>query len=260
MVAMDSRTTVLRRINLALTLLGMLVFGGLLGGVMLFPSQWEAGARDFLVAEVSERANEARDAALRLAGEQAFLPPATLAAASAALEAAHHKLIEQIVADRCLFSCQQIDQLRQVLAQEFAIDQMRAELVIGTLREWSKDAYRERRDQLRRDILIMLGSNFAVMLLAFMLALLRKRAAPHLLPISSLLTLTTALASFWYVFGQNWFATLFYSSYFGWTYLALLLVIFLLLADIALNRGRVITNLINKACEGLLGGAQLNLC
>jgi hypothetical protein len=58
------------------------------------------------------------------------------------------------------------------------------------------------------------------------------------LPVSILLTVSTLIASYWYVMGQNWFMTLVYADFYGWTYLVLLGVIFLVLLDIGLNRAR----------------------
>lgn len=261
---MSLRSETIRLANICLTFLGGLVLGALLCFVLSDPAKWEERARAFLVAEIGERAADARVAALRL-GSTLPLPSqigaSTMTAAEAELDAAIQQLIQIVAEDGCLGSCTQYEALRDLFAKHFALAGARAEIALVYLRDWSQAAYEDRRDGLYRDVLIFLGSNLAVMLLALALAVFRSRAAPHLLPISSLLFATTVLGSAWYLFGQNWVITILYSSYFGWSYLILLAIIFTLLLDIAFNRGRLITWAVNKTCETLLHAAPpLHMC
>jgi hypothetical protein len=60
--------------------------------------------------------------------------------------------------------------------------------------------------------------------------------------------------TFLYVFEQNWLLTIVEGSYVGYAYAGWLGGAYLLLCDIALNRGRVTTSLANGAIN-VLGGA-----
>ena len=261
---MSFRLETIRLANICLTFLGGLVLGTLLYFVLSDPAKWEDRARAFLVSEIGERAADTRVAALRL-GSTLPLPSqigtSTMTTAEAELDAAIQQLIQIAAEDGCLDSCAQYEALRDLFAKHFALAGTRAEIALAYLRDWSRAAYEDRRDGLYRDVLIFLGSNIAIMLLALALAVFRSRAAPHLLPISFLLCATTVLGSIWYLFGQDWVMTILYSSYFGWSYLALLTVIFSLLLDIAFNRARLITRAVNKTCETLLHMAPpLHMC
>ncbi|MET1076721.1 MAG: hypothetical protein ABWY06_01735 [Pseudomonas sp.] len=93
--------------------------------------------------------------------------------------------------------------------------------------------------QLLRDLRIFSGTNLAVFLCLLGISLLKPRStAPLLLP-AGLLLLSTVLCSYAYLFQQDWFFTLIFGSYLGYAYAAVLLSVFLLLGDVALNRARV---------------------
>lgn len=54
-----------------------------------------------------------------------------------------------------------------------------------------------------------------------------------------------------YVFGQDWFYTILYNDYMGFTYLVYIAVIFSVLSDIAFNRARVVTEILNGVANTL---------
>jgi hypothetical protein len=73
-----------------------------------------------------------------------------------------------------------------------------------------------------------------------------------LLPGALLLTATLVCASL-YLFEQNWLLTLIHGDYMGWAYASYLGIAFLFLCDIALNKGRLTTEVLN-GISGALGG------
>ncbi|MGB3626759.1 MAG: hypothetical protein WA989_13070 [Henriciella sp.] len=92
--------------------------------------------------------------------------------------------------------------------------------------------------------------------LALFLSIFRGPAARHLLPISITLTVTTILAVVWYAFGQDWVMTVIYSDYWGWGYSFLLAGLSALMIDIAANRARVTSAILNA----LPGGMSFSPC
>ena len=97
----------------------------------------------------------------------------------------------------------------------------------------------------RADVQLFLISNLFLLCFALVLSIFKARAALHLLPVSVSLTMATVLAASWYVFGQNWLLTILYGDYWGWGYLGLVGGMFLLLCDIALNKARISTGIVN---------------
>ena len=62
------------------------------------------------------------------------------------------------------------------------------------------------------------------------------------------------IATYFYVFNQNWLWTIVFNDYWGWSYLVFVGVLFAFLMDIAFNRGRITTRVINFFCH-LVGAA-----
>jgi hypothetical protein len=120
--------------------------------------------------------------------------------------------------------------------------------------------YHDTLNELYGDILIFLSVNLVVMAAALMLALFRGAAARHLLPIAGLLTVSTLIAACWYVLGRNWLWAIIYSDYVGWAYLGILGVLFILLADIALNRARATSEVLNTVSHLLASGGSWSPC
>ena len=102
------------------------------------------------------------------------------------------------------------------------------------------------------EIRIFSGINAALFALILAL-LLSKWREPQVvfLPASLLLVATVACAAL-YVFDQNWFFSIFLQRYSGYWYLAYVAVVFGLLLDIALNRGRVTRAILDVIGSGLV--------
>lgn len=100
------------------------------------------------------------------------------------------------------------------------------------------------------DIRVFTGSNAAVFLFLLLLSWLKPRALTHLFVPAALLSISTLTCSYFYVFEQDWLLTIIQGSYLGFAYLAWLGVVTLFLCDIALNRGRLTSGMLNA-----LGGA-----
>lgn len=243
-----------RAATLGLTLIGIIVFGGLFAMVQKSERDFEVRAQAFVIHEVEQQFGGALDsmALQKLKG--------LLIVEVKAHQRAVSDFIAAVVGAMCRLDCTQRAQLETVMEQIYQRHWAVLNIGLEKLRAIVERRYHETLGELRRDILIFLGANLAVMSTAFALALFRGAAARHLLPIAGLLTLSTIIAACWYLFGRNWLWTIIYSDYVGWAYLGVLGVLFIFLADIAFNRARATSEALNVASQLLGSGGSWSPC
>jgi hypothetical protein len=238
-----------RAATIGLTLIGVVVFGGLLAIVQSSERDFEARAQAFILHEIEQQYHVALESVPfeRLKG--------LIAEEAAARQRAVSDFIAAAVGAMCRLDCAQRAQLESVMEKIY--QQHLAALSIGLekLRAAVERRYHDTLNELRNDILIFLGVNLVVMAAALVLALFRSAAARHLLPIAGLLTVSTLIAACWYIFGRNWLWAIIYSDHVGSAYLGILAVLFGFLADIALNRARATSKVLNAVSHVLGGGS-----
>jgi len=113
------------------------------------------------------------------------------------------------------------------------------------LMEFMKMKYMEVSNMLKVDFRIFTGSNSIVFTLLLLISLFKPKAITHLFLPGILLVTSSVIRSYFYIFEQNWFFTIIYNSYLGWGYLGYLGLVFVFLCDIAFNKARVTTGIIN---------------
>jgi hypothetical protein len=121
--------------------------------------------------------------------------------------------------------------------------------VIGIIQH----GYMQVMDELRHEIRIFTATNAAAFLLLLLVSFAKPAAARHLLLPGALLLTATLVCASLYLFEQNWLLTLIHGDYMGWAYASYLGIAFLFLCDIALNKGRLTTEVLN-GISGALGG------
>jgi hypothetical protein len=240
-----------RGINIGVCLAGLLVFGGILLYLQSLPRDFEARAQTFIIDEID--AALAPDSAMsklaQLGGDTLALPSDRVEALQANLAASTRNFISLVVEALCVRDCRAREFLKDEMLKAHDSIPSRLKPGFDALRGIVEAKYHAVFDELRRDITIFLSANLIVLGIALVLALAKGRAARHLAPISIVMTLATLLMAYWYVFGQNWILTMITSDYFGWSYLGFLAVVCLLLADIAINRARVISRVLNTIAD-----------
>jgi hypothetical protein len=239
-------TALWRGINIALCLLGVLVFGSMLLYLQSLPRDFEARAQAFVIDEID--AALAPDSAMSKLAQMdggLALPQDRMEALRATLAASKRNFITLVVEALCVRECRAQEVIKTELLKAYDSIEVKLKPGFDTLRSMAEAKYHAVFDELRRDIAIFLIANLLVLGTALILALAKGQAARHLAPVSILMTVATLLTSYWYVFGQNWVLTMITSDYFGWSYLAFNAVVLLLLIDIALNRARVISRILN---------------
>ena len=119
------------------------------------------------------------------------------------------------------------------------------------LLDFTKGKYMQVANELKRDVRIFTGSNAVIFLLLILVSFFKPRAIAHLFLPAILLTVSTLVIAFFYIFEQNWLMTIIYSDYWGFAYLGYVGVLFLSLCDIVFNSARVTTEIINGLLSAL---------
>lgn len=244
----------LRRENFLLTALGMAVFGLLSIYLLIAPDDFNQRTRTFAISKVQQEteaaladvaASSSAEEIASIAGVFSKRLESEIDALRRSTESGAPELIAEILAAACRLDCERKEAADEKIRGVFNSLIDRYGVALERARSMVVGEYDRVMNELRADLLIFSASTFAAFCAAFLLALHRGAASVHLFPLSITLTLATALAIFWYIFGQDWVLSIIFSDYWGWSYATLLGVLWILLADIAINRARITTEIIN---------------
>lgn len=242
--------TALRKALLTISLLGLIVFGGGLLASFAAPLTIEQAAREVIRIEVERRVGARIDALSdgRLAG----LARKALEKTTTEADRVERELREQIpqrvaktIADMLNADCEcrrrLVERARQAHENE-----------LGTLRQaearlsaWIEQAYARTREQLLREFRVITAVNAMLFLLLGVLCSWKRQSTLQLALVGTTLLGASALVGWAYLFKQDWLHTLLFGDYLGWGYAAYLAGVTALFADIAFNKARVSTQLLN---------------
>lgn len=242
----------LRRGLLLIALLGVTLFGGLLLLSWLDPLLIEKAAREVVRIQVEQRVGEKIDTLSnsKVAGFAAKMlgqTEAEIQAKRQALKEGVPSKVAQAVADMLHVDCEcrrrMSEQATQTVEQRLGtLEQVQAQL-LGLI----ESAYASTTRDLMRELRIVCFCNAAMFAVLGLIAWRRERAALHLLLPAAVLLGAMGLTGMLYLTQQDWLHALVFGDYVGWGYLGYLGLATALLADVALNRGRVITCALNSA-------------
>ncbi|MGV7209642.1 hypothetical protein ACLB1G_17495 [Oxalobacteraceae bacterium A2-2] len=248
----------MQRVLIFLSVLGVVLFGGLHALSYADTPLVERAAREVLRIEVERRVGDKIDAlsGARIAG----LARRVLGDADAelALQRARAGAAQQVaqVVDRMLDPA--CECRKRLAGYRAAIEDARLG-ALGAARDRMlvliEASYAHVSQQLLREVRIFTGTNAVMFALLGLAAGRRGRAgaAPLLLPATVLLG-SAALCAGFYLFGQDWLHTIVYGRYVGMAYAAYAALLGALLADILLNRARVSRQVLGMA-DGALPAA-----
>ncbi len=233
---------------------GLTLFGTFFVISFSVPQWVERIGASFIAGEIIVEVDGAIDAVRPPTGES------VLARAAADLYAQNGQQIEQLKATVKLRAREALAaalaqvrdpkcECRRALAQKF--DLLRIQRLIRDnerLADLLHGTYMKVKTDLTRELRIFTATNAACFLLLLIVSYAKPGAARHLLFPGVLLACATVFCAWIYVFSQNWLLTIIHGSYVGVAYAAYLGIAFLFLCDIALNRGRVATRVINGVC------------
>ena len=233
---------------------GMLLFGLLFAVTFSSPAVVERSAVGFVKYQIEREVRAAQQTVV----QSAVAEQAQGLAARFGLE--REGLLEDlgeglpdriagVVASMCGYDCERQKSLSQSIASGYLERISNIQVAEDTLGQIIKGKYVEIVSSLKLDLRIFLGANCVMFLFLLILSFLKPQAIAHLFLPGMLLLFSTLVSVSIYVFGQDWFYTILYNDYMGFTYLIYIAVIFAILSDIAFNRARVITEILNTVAH-----------
>lgn len=126
--------------------------------------------------------------------------------------------------------------------------------------DFSQAKYMEIVQKLTLDVRIFLGVNSVIFIFLFLISFLKPQAINHLFLPNALMLLSTIICSYFYLFEQNWFYTIIYNDYTGYSYIGYLIIVFAFLCDIVFNMARVTTGIINAILNAIGSATSLAPC
>lgn len=235
---------------------GVLLFGILFSITFSSPGAIEESAKGFVKHQIEKEIREKQQSLT----DSSVAKNALRIAESLGLESEKiqqdldNKLPEKIasvIASMCGYDCERKKALAQSITSEYLDRIEKINIAQNNLNDLIKGKYIEIVGNLKFDLRIFLGSNFTMFLILLMLSFAKPRAMAHLFLPGLLLVKATIASSIIYIYGQDWFYTILYNDYMGFGYLAYISLIFGILVDIALNRARVTTEIINGIANAL---------
>ena len=96
------------------------------------------------------------------------------------------------------------------------------------------------------DIRIFSGSNTALFIITIILLTLPKFEKNAVFLPATFLILATVVSSLFYIFNQDWFYSIIFNNYVGFSYLGYVSAIFIFQCDIVFNKARITSNIISS--------------
>lgn len=232
--------------------------------------QWvEEYAADFIAAEASKQVDQRIDS---------FRPPTAEGALSRAAAALYQRNEEEIARQKESLKSQAHERMADAIAEIRNLNcecrakwaqwlKERTEAQVRLLQranegitEFIHATYAQVVADLKQDIRIFTAANAVMFLLVLAIALVKSQASSQLFVPAILLVVATAICSYFYICEQNWLLTVIYNDYLGLAYLAYLGAVFGLLCDIAINRARITTEIVNAFLNAIGSAASVVPC
>lgn len=261
--------TVLRVVNLVFSGIGFGLFFTLLIVLTQNPDRFNEYIKDIAVAEVSDRFHdfalqegqgEKLEQIKSWATQLSDRFDVQIADTRAALESGVDEFVANVLIAHCRLDCEQAEQARVFVEGLYKSRLASLEAGKERIEQAINDEFSSVLSELRADVSLFSGANSTLFLAAFLLALFKGRASVHLLPVSLSLIAATAVASSLYLFQQDWLQTVLFNSYWGGSYLFLVGILACALIDIALNKGRITTQVLNFILNAVGSAASVLPC
>ena len=253
-------------------LVGLLLFSIFFGLSFGVPGYVEEIGKDFIKQELQDKTNEKIDKVVdldfsssdnkvaKLAGKLLKRNEEKLERLRSDLKSNMHVQLAAVIAEMRDLDCECRKKYENWLKQGYESQITSLEKVNEKLLDFMKGKYMQVANELKRDVRIFTGSNAVIFLLLILVSFFKPRAIAHLFLPAILLTVSTMVIAFFYIFEQNWLMTIIYSDYWGFAYLGYVGVLFLFLCDIVFNSARVTTEIINALLNALGQAVTVGPC
>ena len=247
-----------------ISLIGIIIFGSSFIFTYSTPGYVEEIGKDFIKSKIQEKTNEkiekltlhkSNSVLQKLASKLVEKNQEKINALKEQLKSKAHVKLAAVIAEMRNLSCECRKKHEKAIERGTKSSILSMENANAVLMDFMKTKYMEVANKLKTDFRIFTGSNTLVFILLLLISFLKPRAITHLILPAALLTLSTVICSYFYIFEQNWFFTIIYNTYLGWSYLAYLGIVFAFLCDIVFNKARATTQIIN-AILNIIGSAM----
>jgi len=247
-----------------ISLIGIIILGSSFIFTYSTPGYVEEIGKDFIKSKIQEKTNEkiekltlnkSNSILQKLASKLVEKNQEKINALKEQLKSKAHVKLAAVIAEMRNLSCECRKKHEKAIERGTKSSILSMENANAVLMDFMKTKYMEVANKLKTDFRIFTGSNTLVFILLLLISFLKPRAITHLILPAALLTLSTVICSYFYIFEQNWFFTIIYNTYLGWSYLAYLGVVFAFLCDIVFNKARATTQIIN-AILNIIGSAM----
>ena len=248
--------SIVRRVVLAIALLGTIAFGATFVMTWTHPLVLEQGLREVARIEVERRVGAKVDSLAD--GRIADLARGALAKVDADIARKEDELrrdvpgqVARVIADMMDADCECRRRLETRLHLGTEADIGRLGGVRDRLVGLIEDSYALVAAGLKRDARIVLGTNAMAFLAIGVLAYFKRRGGIHLLLPTAIVLLAVGITLYGYLFNQDWLHTLIYADFTGFAYVAWFAFVLGALSDIAFNRGRICAEIISAVLHAL---------
>jgi hypothetical protein len=255
----------MRIILLALSLLGVALFGGAFALSFADPLLIERAAREVVRIEVERRVGEKIDTLSnsRVAGfAQRALQnaDADIARSQRAIREEVPRRVAKVVADMLDADCECRKRLAENMHKAQAEHLSSLTQAREKLASLIESAYASVTRNLMREFRIFAASNAVAFALLGAVTLARRQAALQLVLPAVVLVGAVIVTGGLYLFNQNWLHTIVFGQYVGMGYALYLAGVALLLSDVVFNRARVTTRLLNLGLHAVGSVAVVAPC
>lgn len=246
-------------------LIGVVFFSALLSMTFMSPQRIDSSAKEFIKMQIEKEIREkheilkgtavaymAQSMTEKLGWEKKIL--------QLDLDDNLPEKIATIIAAMCTYDCEQKSALTKAIATDIPDRISSITVAETTIGDIVRGKYFEIVSNLRLDLRIFLSSNFVLFLSVVSTSFAKPNAITHLFLPALLLVVATVLSSLVYLIGQDWFYTLVYNDFMGFSYLCYVVIIFAFLLDICVNKARGTCEVINGLANSLGSSFSVSPC
>jgi hypothetical protein len=257
----------MKRISLrGLGILGIFVFVPLFLFTFADPQLVETSAKSFIEWKLNSETNKKIDSVQlpessrfeKLLGNKAKElrkeAEAKLAKVKQQLKADVPAILSAEIAKMLNVDCECRMKWESKLRNTMELDIVVLEKARSKLIDFGQAKYMEIVEKLTLDVRVFLGTNAVIFIFLLIVSFFKPKAIRHLFLPGILMIVSTVICSYFYIFEQNWFYTIIYNEYTGFGFLAYLTFVFAILSDIAFNKARITTEILNGIFNAV-GGA-----
>ena len=252
-----------------ISLIGIIIFASGFSFTYSTPGYVEEIGKKFIKNKIEEKTNEkiesltlnkSNNVLIKFASKLADKNKEKIKTLKEQLKSKAHVKLAAVISEMRNLSCECRKKHEKALESGTKSNILSMQNANVVLLGFMKTKYMEVANKLKTDFRIFTASNTFIFILLLLISFLKPRAITHLILPAVLLTISTLICSYFYIFEQNWFFTIIYNTYLGWSYLAYLGLVFAFLSDIAFNKARVTTEIINIILNAIGSAASVVSC